>query len=275
MVSDGLRLRQVLDNLVSNALKFTDQGSVRIVVDLAVSAKGPQLHIRVCDTGIGLSEEEQKKLFQPFVQADGSITRRYGGTGLGLVLARRLAQLLGGDVRIDRSAPQQGTDMLVIMPIGDMNQSPRPMAMPSVSCPDLDSSQKLCGRRLLIVEDAEDIRELLRYFLMQHGALMETACLGEEALARMEEQSFDGVLMDLQMPVLDGMQTMTAMRARGFRGVIVAVTAHTLQGEREKCLKAGFDEFLSKPIQLPQVLNLLEHLLATKRAAANPNNSHH
>jgi PAS domain S-box-containing protein len=275
VVTDALRLRQVLDNLVSNALKFTDAGSVDISVELASDTSKPRLHLWVRDTGIGLSDEEQKKLFQPFIQADGSITRRFGGTGLGLVLAKRLAQLLGGDVRIHRSAPHAGTDMLVNIPVNELHQAPAPASTSTSVSLEVDSSQELRSRRLLIVEDAEDIRELLRYVLAQHGALVETAGSGEEALTQLAAYPFDLVLMDLQMPALDGMQTMKILRDRGFPGAVVAITAHALHGEREKCLKAGFDEFLSKPIHLPQVLNLIGNILATKKADANRINSYH
>jgi PAS domain S-box-containing protein len=270
--TDSMRLRQVLDNLVSNALKFTDVGSITLTVEPSPES-GELLYIWVRDTGIGLSEEEQRKLFQPFVQADDSITRKYGGTGLGLVLARRLAQLLGGDVRIHRSAPQNGTDMLVIIATGDAHEDEALISTPVYRC-GLNPEQKLRGRSLLIVEDAPDIRELLRHFLLQHGALVETASSGQDALVCMERKTFDGVLMDLQMPVLDGMQTMKALRASGFQGVVMAVTAHALQGEREKCLQAGFDEFVTKPLQFPEVIEIIGNTLISKKAGTNPINSY-
>jgi PAS domain S-box-containing protein len=271
--TDSLRLRQVLDNLVSNALKFTDTGSVSITVEPSSDAD-ERLHIWVRDTGIGLSEEEQRKLFQPFVQADDSITRKYGGTGLGLVLARRLAQLLGGDVCIHRSAPQSGTDMLVIIATGAAHEETALILPPVFSGAGLDPEQKLKGRSLLIVEDAPDVRELLRTFLLQHGAHVETASSGQDALFCMEQKTFDGVLMDLQMPVLDGMQAMRALRASGYQGVVMAVTAHALQGEREKCLQAGFDEFVTKPLQMPEALEIIVNTLASKKAGMIPINSY-
>jgi PAS domain S-box-containing protein len=261
IVTDALRLRQVLDNLVSNALKFTEKGSVELVVELAPSPER-NLQLWVRDTGIGISAEEQKKLFQPFVQADGSITRKYGGTGLGLTLARRLAQVLGGDVRIQRSEPHVGTEMLVIIPFDAYDSQAAPSPSTASAGADLDGSSLLKGRRLLLVEDADDIRELLRYILAQQGALVETVASGTEALERLSTRIFDMVLMDLQMPVLDGMQTMMAMRAWGFRGRIVAVTAHALQGEREKCLRAGFDGFLSKPLQMSELFNLIGKIMS-------------
>jgi PAS domain S-box-containing protein len=271
--TDAMRLRQVLDNLVSNALKFTDLGSITITVERSPESE-ELLCIWVRDTGIGLSEKEQSKLFQPFVQADDSINRKYGGTGLGLVLARRLAQLLGGDVRIHRSAPQRGTDMLVLIATGDAREDVA--LIPAAGCPGggWDPEQKLRGCSLLIVEDAPDIRELLRTFLMQHGAHVETASSGQDALMCMKQKMFDGVLMDLQMPILDGMQTMKVLRASGFQGVVMAVTAHALQGEREKCLQAGFDEFVTKPLQMPELIETIGYTLASKRAGTIPINSH-
>lgn len=272
--TDSLRLRQVLDNLVSNALKFTEAGKVTVTVEPSSDAD-ERLYIWVRDTGIGLSEEEQKKLFQPFVQADDSITRKYGGTGLGLVLARRLAQLLGGDVSIHRSAPQSGTDMLVIIATGHSREDSA-LIPPAKSCAaGLDSGPRLKGCHLLVVEDAPDIRELLRWLLLQHGAQVETAASGQDALVWMARQSFDAVLMDLQMPVLDGMQTMKALRTSGFQGVVMAVTAHALQGEREKCLEAGFDEFVTKPLQLSEVIETIEKTIASKKAGMIPINSYH
>ncbi|WP_218109846.1 PAS domain-containing hybrid sensor histidine kinase/response regulator [Oligoflexus tunisiensis] len=270
IMMDALRFRQVLDNLVSNALKFTERGSVDVLVERGPGAQELQVWVR--DTGIGLSEMEQGKLFQPFVQADGSIARKFGGTGLGLVLAKRLAQLLGGDVEIHRSAPGAGTDMRMILPIGSTaGMSCSAGSSPSGSTLSMEESQRrLQGRRLLLVEDADDIRELLRYLLVQNGALVATASLGQEALTLVARQDFDVVLMDLQMPVLDGMQTMSAMRAQGFKGSIVAVTAHALNGERERCLKAGFDEFLTKPVQLPEVLNVLERMPRARKSGSYP-----
>jgi PAS domain S-box-containing protein len=274
IVTDALRLRQVLDNLVSNALKFTEKGSVELVVELAPSSE-PRLQLWVRDTGIGLSADEQKKLFQPFVQADGSITRKYGGTGLGLTLAKRLAELLGGDVGIHRSEPHVGTEMLVTIPLEEYQPQAASTDSDASAGSDADVRSILQGRRLLLVEDAEDIRELLRYILVQQGALVDTVVDGVEALDRINAEPFDLVLMDLQMPVLDGMHTMMTMRARDFRGCIVAVTAHALQGERERCLKAGFDGFLSKPLQLPELFNLIGQIMPVNRAETNPIKSHH
>jgi PAS domain S-box-containing protein len=266
VMTDALRFRQVLDNLVSNALKFTECGSVEVYVERGPGSQELQVWVR--DTGIGLSEMEQGKLFQPFVQADGSIARKFGGTGLGLVLAKRIAQLLGGDVQIYRSAPGAGTDMRMIMPLGELPLSGRAWEnLPAAATlPCDDAQRRLQGRCLLLVEDADDIRELLRYLLVQNGAQVETASRGQEALTRIAHQTFDAVLMDLQMPVLDGMETMRAMRMQGFQGSIVAVTAHALNGERERCLQAGFDEFLTKPVQLPEVLDVLERMPGARKA---------
>lgn len=244
---DPTRLRQVLVNLVGNALKFTHEGGVRVV--LGYDEHGSELVIRVVDTGIGMSPTQIRRLFSAFTQADGSTSRRYGGTGLGLAISRRLARLMGGDLSVE-SAPGAGSVFTVSLPlaaIGGGRVSSLRMARE-----DRPSSLPTLAGRVLLVEDGVDNQRLLSAFLMRAGAEVTIAQDGREAVELLvgeQRLPFDLVLMDMQMPVLDGYLATRETRARGYTGPIIALTAHSLAGERTRCIEAGCDDFLSKPIQ--------------------------
>ncbi len=265
--TDPLRLKQILANLISNAIKFTENGCVDVILEAKPSSLHQQVLIfSIQDTGIGMSQEQQEKLFQPFSQADSSITRRFGGTGLGLVLSKRLAQLLGGDVFIQSSAPQTGTVIVTHIHPGRLENCTWISDIPANDIArgtEAIESQDEClllQLRILIVEDAPDIQALLKHLLHQQGAQVEMANHGLEALSLLEAQSFDLIVMDIQMPVMDGIQATRILRAQGYGGPIMAITAHALQGEREKCMQAGFDDYLIKPLHVPQVLSTMQRL---------------
>jgi len=266
--SDPTRIRQMLINLVGNAIKFTHQGHVRIVTrldDLAPPDR-PQLRFEVIDTGIGISCEQQRRLFQPFSQADNSTTRKYGGTGLGLAICRRLAQILGGDIGC-QSTPNQGSRFFLTIDIGSLKGVP----MIDGETIDLNEGAEVTTRpattvrlrgRILLAEDGPDNQRLLKYLLTRAGATVDVAENGriavEKTLRSMEQgRPYDLVLMDMQMPELDGYDATAELRRRGYSAPIIALTAHALTGDRERCVEAGCTEYAVKPIDRHELLAIL------------------
>jgi signal transduction histidine kinase/CheY-like chemotaxis protein len=260
--SDPVRVRQILNNLVGNAIKFTESGSVRVRVALS----GPRLVIDVVDTGIGMSQEQIARLFQPFTQADSSTTRRFGGTGLGLAISRRMAQLLGGDIEL-RSTPGAGSRFRVSFDPGPLDgvdwlrESDAPDAQPA-SAPQQAPSLGTLRGRILVAEDTSDTRKLLRRVLERAGLQVDAAQNGAEARAMAlaavrAGEPYDVVLMDMQMPEMDGYEATSRLRAEGYRGAILALTAHAMTGEREKCIAAGCDDYATKPIDRATLLATL------------------
>jgi len=261
--SDPMRLRQILLNLVGNAIKFTERGEVRIQIRPGEARAGepPLLVFEISDTGIGLSAEQKERLFEPFSQADASMARRFGGTGLGLAISRRLARMLGGDIAIE-SVPQRGSVFRLSIAI--------PAAPPAVSAaqlrPDSDDSRQVLRGRVLLAEDGPDNRALLQRILVRAGLEVEVAGNGREAHAMAMRALFAGtpfdvVLMDMQMPEMTGDEAVRALRADGYSGPIVALTAQALSGDREACLAAGCDDYATKPIDRAALLGLLARLL--------------
>jgi signal transduction histidine kinase/ActR/RegA family two-component response regulator len=268
--TDAKRLRQILINLVGNAVKFTETGGVRLRVAYLPDPVR-QLKIDVIDTGIGLTAEQVSRLFQPFEQADSSTTRRFGGTGLGLTISRRLARMLGGDIEVT-SIYGTGSVFSVTLATGDLegiafapvepNQpraaAPEP-AKPAVTAVTL-------GGRILLVDDGPDNRKLLSVILRKAGAEVATAENGleavEAALASRATTPFDVILMDMQMPVLDGYDATRRLRDAGWSGPIIALTAHAMAGDRERCLEAGCDDYVTKPVDRKKLLALLAALLS-------------
>ena len=275
--SDPTRLRQILVNLVGNAVKFTSAGHVRLSLALVEPPDGggdPRLRFRVRDTGIGIGPEQTARLFVPFAQADNSTTRKYGGTGLGLAISKRLIEALGGTIAVE-SAPGQGSTFTVEVPTGPLEGVPRveykPLeaGAPAAAGESPPSPQPL-NARVLLVEDGPDNQRLLSFLLKKAGATVVTAENGQVAVelalaARAEGHRFDVILMDMQMPVMDGYEAARRLRATGYDGPIIALTAHTMQGDREKCLAAGCDDFTPKPIDRRA---LLEAIRRAVRAGA-------
>jgi signal transduction histidine kinase/CheY-like chemotaxis protein len=264
IAGDPLRFRQILVNLLDNALKFTPRGHVTLFLrwepPVADDAQG-SLHIRVRDTGIGIAREKQKKLFQMFMQADPSTTRRFGGTGLGLAICQRLVGLMGGTIAV-KSDPGAGSEFSFSLPA-------TPVALPEEPAAVAAPSSLLPTRRprILVVDDMETNRFLLEIFLHRHGFDPQLAAGGEEAIRLALAHRYDAILMDLTMPDLDGFTATERIRAAeegtGRRTLIIALTASTTKGTREKCLAAGMDEHLTKPLDLKKFKTLLGNLLAT------------
>ncbi len=275
--TDPRRLRQILVNLVGNAIKFTNAGSVKIVsrLDTSDGRRGPRLEVSVIDTGIGISAEQRSQLFEAFVQADGSLTREHGGAGLGLALSKRLALMLGGDIQVESTVGQGSrfTLQLCTGDLADVAMTETPPAAPLPSAPARNngatSPQHLHGR-VLLVEDVPATQRLFDYYLRGAGAETTLADNGQVACDYVEQAERDGrpfdlILMDMQMPVLDGYEATGRLRAKGFRGRIVAITAHAMKGDREKCLAAGCDDFLAKPIDRATLVDACASALTVRR----------
>jgi two-component system, sensor histidine kinase len=259
---DPIRLRQVLVNLVGNAVKFTERGSV-IVTGAAHKppSGGMELRIEVRDTGIGIPIEKQGAIFEAFAQADGSMTRRFGGTGLGLTISSRLILLMGGAISVE-SAPGRGSCFrfnIQAEPAGEPPQTPDRTAAALSYLPEKPAARAV---RALLVEDNPVNQKVVLTLLQKHGHRVTLASNGREALEALIGAEFDIVLMDVQMPVMTGLEATEAIRrterGSGLRIPIVAMTAHAMKGDRELCMASGMDGYLAKPIRLTDLLDALE-----------------
>jgi signal transduction histidine kinase len=280
VVGDRTRLLQVLLNLAGNAVKFTENGAVSVRVEQLQSAdpeseisnlksqipnleseisnlKSETCHLRfaVQDTGIGIPPSAQEQVFQPFTQADASMTRRFGGTGLGLSVCKSLVELMGGRIWVESEVGKGSTfSFTVRLPLAKELPAPAKssFALPAAACAPL---------RILLVEDNPANQKLATYVLQGRGHTVEIAGDGREAIYLTAQNRYDVVLMDVQMPEMDGLQATAAIRQRengGGRVPIIAITAHSLRGDCERCLAAGMDGYLSKPINAPELVRLVE-----------------
>ncbi len=262
--SDPTRIRQILSNIVGNAIKFTARGYVRLIV----SSKDGILEFRVEDTGRGISNDQLEKLFQPFEQGDPSTTRRFGGTGLGLILTRVLCRALGGDFYLEKSEVGKGSIFFGSITIVNARDARVPEIaaenqLPPQSSENLshDNSEKeLAGLHVLLVEDSPDIQALLKIFLGKAGADIDIASDGHTGVEYALSHPYDVVLMDIQMPRMDGHEATRLLRSQGYDRPIVALTAHAMKEEREKCKKSGFSDYLSKPIQRKDLIDSLQKI---------------
>jgi signal transduction histidine kinase len=270
--ADGARLRQVLVNLIGNAIKFTDQGKVTLeVIPDAADAGSRMLRFLVRDTGVGVPREKMRAIFEPFAQADGSISRRYGGTGLGLSICMRLVELMGGTLQVE-SEVRRGSTFHFSLPMGEPAAIPVPQSA-------ADRVVSATTRRVLIVEDNPVNLRLVETVLKKAGHSVLAARTGIEALSALERDRFDIVLMDVQMPEMNGIETTEAIRARERMVaeqratapqhstfavsrpggvVIVAMTAHAMDQDRDSCLRAGMNHFVGKPVSTAHLLKLID-----------------
>jgi PAS domain S-box-containing protein len=266
LVGDEMRLRQVLLNLIGNSLKFTERGEVELRVGLDSPANGSngniRLHFVVRDTGIGIAPEKQKLIFEAFAQADGSMTRRFGGTGLGLTISSRLVEMMGGHMWVE-STPGEGSRFhftaVFAAPPAKVIQIRRLAVAAPVNGPRRKTMNAL---RVLLAEDNPINQRVAVRILQKYGHRVEVASSGREALAALEHGSFDIVLMDVQMPDMNGLEATAAIRGKeklsGAHLPIIALTAGAMEGDREKCLAAGMDGYLAKPFQIDELMNILE-----------------
>jgi signal transduction histidine kinase/ActR/RegA family two-component response regulator len=277
--TDPTRLRQILINLASNAVKFTEVGGVTLEVRYEdEGGAAPRMHFDVVDTGIGMSPDALDRLFLPFSQADTSTSRRYGGTGLGLTICRRLAQMLGGDVSVTSTLGQGSTFRLTISPgarTGELASDLGELGRQHVKAPATSDTSALpkLDCRVLLADDGPDNQRLITFILQKAGADVVVAENGEIACqqaiaAEAAGRPFDCVLMDIQMPVLDGYAATAKLRSQNFRGPIIALTANAMAGTRENCLLAGCDAYLTKPISREGLLRMVAEFVGRHRTAS-------
>ncbi|HVO87583.1 MAG TPA: ATP-binding protein, partial [Casimicrobiaceae bacterium] len=267
LVGDAGRLRQVLVNLVSNAIKFTDHGGVTVQVSLESLSNGAaQLHWRVSDTGIGIPAAQLEAIFEPFAQGDSTMTRQYGGTGLGLSISNRLVHLMGGRIWVESTLGQGSTFHFTVR-----------LDLATGEAAPVDGHAAVTGAsgrplRILVAEDNLDNQKLISIVLQRRGHTIHIANDGKEALDALEQSVFDLVLMDVQMPGMDGVAATAAIRAReratGGHVPIIAMTAHALAGDNDRCLAAGMDAYVSKPISMPALFSAIERLVNSAPAVA-------
>jgi CheY-like chemotaxis protein/nitrogen-specific signal transduction histidine kinase len=269
LLGDPVRLRQVLLNLAGNAVKFTERGSVHIHVQLESNPADPvcRLHFTVVDTGIGIPPEKQGLLFNSFSKVDPSATRRHGGTGLGLAISRQLVELMGGTIGLE-SGEGRGSRFWFAVPFQPVSVPVPIHRLPETYVPDAETP--LSGR-VLLVEDHPVNRHFALLLLKRLGVEVETANDGIEALDQLERSDFDAILMDVQMPRMDGFEATRCIRQQeevlGDGHIpIIAMTAHAMAGDRERCLEAGMDGYLSKPIHREALRSLLHRWIHQKHA---------
>jgi len=279
ITSDPGRLRQMVLNLVSNAIKFTSAGGVRILVSIRQELSSPnaRLLVEVVDTGVGIADDMLQSIFEPFVQADNSVTRNYGGTGLGLAIARKLSRMLGGDLTVT-SCTGKGTAFRLDIDAGNLEG----IQMSGAEAADAFLKKKsemhsasdkaavagLNTAKILVVEDGEVNRRFLSVVLKRLGVTVQTAENGKIGVDLAMANQFDLVLMDMQMPVMDGYTAARTLRKHGSSIPIIALTAHAMVGDREKCIDAGCTGYLSKPIDTNALLQTLADCLQTSPQSA-------
>jgi PAS domain S-box-containing protein len=269
--TDPVALKQILLNLLANAIKFTATGYVRLTLTCPEGQAGNCLQLDIEDTGIGMSEQQMAHLFQAFSQADASTTRQYGGTGLGLAISRRLSQMLGGGVTV-RSTPGKGSVFTVQIDVGSLKEVKMLEGLNESSLSGLTKDSKpkrhvsLRGR-ILFAEDGPDNQRLISLHLRNAGAEVVVAENGQVALDLLAREPFDLVLMDMQMPVLDGYSATAQLRRLGYKLPVIALTAHAMSSDRAQCLAAGCTDYLCKPIDRDKLLNVVAAYLAAAAPA--------
>lgn len=281
--TDPIRLRQILSNLIGNSIKFTEHGSILHRLRCESTALGTrQLVFEVADTGIGMTHEQCEHVFEAFSQADSSTTRRFGGSGLGLSISSNLALLLGGSLTVS-STRGEGSVFTLQLPLDEANvatlthpkelRSLRPDHGVAISGPGSPPPSRLAGTRILLAEDGPDNQRLISFFLRKAGAECVIAENGQRALELVHEAAQDGspfdlILMDMQMPVMDGYSAVARLKHDGYHVPVVALTANAMSGDRKKCLEAGCDEYLSKPVQRLRLIEIVERFVDTSAFSA-------
>ena len=278
--TDGNRIRQVLVNLVGNAVKFTENGNIRIGVSFLPQWRSGQsaVSLEVTDTGIGICQESLSRLFEPFTQAESSTNQKYGGTGLGLAISRQIATALGGELTV-QSVPNEGSTFTVTIPTGDLAGVHLLESPGEVICEDETGARwtpgagVLRGVKILLAEDSIDNQVLLCAVLGSVGAEVEVVENGRLAIERAERGGFDVVLMDMNMPEMDGYEATRRLRDGGYQRPILALTAHAMSGDCERCLAAGCDAHLAKPIDRKQLILAVAQYAMSKGSQADAPNA--
>lgn len=271
ILSDPYRLRQCLVNLISNAIKFTDQGHVQLKVSLPPEGNKRTIRFDVEDTGIGIPPNKQRAIFESFKQGDNSTTREYGGTGLGLAITKKLVALLGGELCLT-SEPEKGSVFSIVIPTGlDITQQARLNRNASIDQKDDDALKAKTPAfrgKVLVAEDVEGNQKLMKLMLTELGVAVTIAADGNQALQLALSQSFDLILMDMQMPGMSGYEVAQALRQQNRRTApIVALTANAMKGDDQICLDAGCDDYMPKPIDHQKLTRLLAKYLPLRQEA--------
>ncbi|MCB9496401.1 MAG: response regulator [Fibrobacteria bacterium] len=260
---DQARVRQILSNLVANAIKFTTEGGVTLLGGLVGSGERMLFEVRVRDTGTGIPESSRDRIWEAFSQADETTTRRFGGTGLGLTISRRLAMRMGGELALAWSREGEGSEFRLSLPVRVRDLDPSEVAKSSTTPGEVSSADRdLEGARILVVEDNQVNRQVMRGLLGRLGCLCVEAENGREAVDLLKDDVFDVVFMDVHMPVLDGLEATRELRRAQYRGGIVALTASASTEERDRCLDSGMDAFLSKPVRKSELRDMVRRFLA-------------
>ncbi len=275
--TDPARLRQMIFNLAGNAIKFTEQGSVTVTCQFEDNSGRPQFHVDITDTGIGMQQDRLDGIFDPFVQADTTVTRRFGGTGLGLSISKKFAEALGGDITVD-SELGKGSTFRITIATG--NVSDRPFIQPeeaAMPIQDINSNDAVNWQfpdsRVLVVDDGAENRELVKLLLEEAGAIVDEAENGQVGVEKAVASTYDVILMDVQMPVMDGFTATENLRERGIETSIIALTANAMKGFEQKCLDKGYSGYLTKPIDVDIFMNKMSELLGGRQVTAESKSS--
>jgi signal transduction histidine kinase/CheY-like chemotaxis protein len=268
IVGDPLRWRQILQNLLGNAVKFTLAGWVEVRVKVAARPEWPALVVEVADSGVGIPPEKLEAIFDEFTQADGSISRRFGGTGLGLAITKKLVTMMGGEITVT-STPGQGSTFRVTVPCRPVSLLRRPEPGRGEGASRGSAEPETPRATVLIAEDNPVNQKIVAAILRRHGYRVETANHGAEALEILSRVPIDLALMDVQMPVIDGLEATRRIRSdpRWKDLPVIALTAHAMAGDRDRCLAAGMNDYITKPVNRSQLVAVVERYLAK---AASP-----
>ncbi|MCP4340447.1 MAG: response regulator [Desulfobulbaceae bacterium] len=266
--TDPVRLRQIIFNLTGNAVKFTDTGKVTVDCRLQNDRQSPQIVIRVTDSGIGVAPEKLKVVFDPFVQADAQTTRRFGGTGLGLAISRKFCRALGGDITVE-SELGKGSCFTVTLPTGDLQGvallEPEVVMASQQQIDDGSYARwQFPEARVLVVDDGHENRELVSFLLEEAGLRVDEAENGQTGMEKAIANQYDLILMDVQMPVMDGFTATQNLRQKGIEKPIIALTANAMKGFEQQCLDAGYSGYLSKPIEIDRFMKFMADELGGK-----------
>ena len=265
--SDALRLKQILINICHNAIKFTNQGFVNIKI--RYTEENNLLYFYITDTGIGLNDEQQERIFSVFEQADSSTSRKHGGTGLGLSISKRLAQMLGGDIELE-STLGVGSRFTVFIKPGDIATETLCDKAPMIEAhqdSNVDTPNYISKGHILVAEDNPDNQALISLYLKKINCTFDIAANGEQAYKKSMEGHYDVILMDMQMPIMSGLQATQKLRQKGYQGTIIALTANAMAEDQKNCLEAGCNAFLSKPIDRSKFFTTLNQYLPTDSVA--------
>lgn len=270
-VSDSTRIKQVLLNIIGNAIKFTSVGTVRVQARISkvsrkdgVTEQFDHLIVEVTDQGVGLTKDQAERLFEPFRQADPSTRRQFGGSGLGLVISRQISRALGGDIKLKSSVPGKGSTFvidLMLERLGSENQVAKAKPTQQLAPTQEASVLDLAGRKILAVDDSPDNLTLISLFLQDTHADITYVESGLKAINQVRTENFDLILMDVQMPVMDGHETTEEIRRLGYSGPIIALTAHAIKSEHDRCRRAGCNEVLTKPVNRLALLETMKAFL--------------